>query len=197
MIFQPNTYSVLLVSASKKTAGAISSLLPAGEYDPVVRAGSLGEARRRMLEREFDLLLINSPLPDGPGIELAEDACAQTDAGVLLLTAAELFDDLRDRLTSGGVAALPKPTSGAVLSRALQMLCATRERLRGRRQRQATVEERMEEIRLVNRAKWLLISGRGLDEPAAHRLIEKRAMDRCASMGEIAREIIAAEGDFQ
>lgn len=197
MIFQPNTYSVLLVSASKKAAGAISALLPAGEYDPVTTAGSLGEARRRMLEREFDLLLINSPLPDGPGIELAEDACARTDAGVLLLTAAELFDDLRDRLTLGGVAALPKPTSGAVLSRALQMLCATRERLRGRGQRQATVEERMEEIRLVNRAKWLLISVRGLTEPAAHRLIEKRAMDRCASMAEVAREIIAAQADFQ
>jgi response regulator NasT len=48
----------------------------------------------------------------------------------------------------------------------------------------------MEEIRIVNRAKWLLISEIKMDEPNAHRYIEKQAMDRCVSKREIAEEII-------
>ena len=54
----------------------------------------------------------------------------------------------------------------------------------------ATVEEKMEEIRLVNRAKWLLIECLSMSEAEAHRYIEKQAMDRCVTRREIARGII-------
>jgi response regulator NasT len=48
----------------------------------------------------------------------------------------------------------------------------------------------MEEIRIVNRAKWILINELSMSEPEAHRYIEKQAMDRCISKGQIAKEII-------
>ncbi len=51
-------------------------------------------------------------------------------------------------------------------------------------------EEKMEEIRIVNRAKWLLISELKMDEQGAHRYIEKQAMDRCISKRIVAEEII-------
>mgnify|MGYP002627206063 CR=1 FL=1 len=51
--------------------------------------------------------------------------------------------------------------------------------------------EKMQEIRLVNRAKWLLISELNMDEQTAHRYIEKQAMDRCVSRRKIAEGIIA------
>ena len=53
-----------------------------------------------------------------------------------------------------------------------------------------TLEEKMAEIRLVNRAKWLLIDKKKIDEPEAHRYIEKQAMNRCVTKVQIAREII-------
>ena len=54
----------------------------------------------------------------------------------------------------------------------------------------AKKEEKMQEIRLVNRAKWLLISKDGLTEDEAHHRIEKLAMDRCITKREIAEYII-------
>ena len=48
----------------------------------------------------------------------------------------------------------------------------------------------MQEIRIVNRAKWLLITELKMTETDAHRYIEKQAMDRCVSKKEIAEEII-------
>ena len=52
----------------------------------------------------------------------------------------------------------------------------------------------MKEIRIVNRAKWLLVSELKMTEPDAHRYIEKQAMDRCVSKRQIAEEIIKTYG---
>ncbi len=48
----------------------------------------------------------------------------------------------------------------------------------------------MAEIRLINRAKWVLIEKQGMSEQDAHRYIEKQAMDRCVSKRIIAEEIL-------
>ena len=50
----------------------------------------------------------------------------------------------------------------------------------------------MQEIHLLNRAKWLLIEQRGMTEPEAHRFLEKQAMDRCVSKRRIAEELLGA-----
>lgn len=47
----------------------------------------------------------------------------------------------------------------------------------------------MAEIRLVNKAKWFLISELSMSEPEAHRYIEKQAMDRCIPKRSIAEEL--------
>ena len=52
------------------------------------------------------------------------------------------------------------------------------------------MEEKMEEIRLVNRAKLLLMEHMKMSEPEAHRYIEKQAMDRCISKATVAQNII-------
>ena len=49
---------------------------------------------------------------------------------------------------------------------------------------------KMQEIRQVNRAKWLLIENLKMTETDAHHYIEKQAMDRCVSRREIAMGII-------
>lgn len=48
----------------------------------------------------------------------------------------------------------------------------------------------MEEIRIVGRAKLLLIEKLKMTEPDAHRYIEKTAMDRCISKRAVAESII-------
>lgn len=48
----------------------------------------------------------------------------------------------------------------------------------------------MAEIRVVNRAKWILITELKMSEPDAHRYIEKQSMDQCISKRQIAEEII-------
>ena len=190
MVFQERTYSVLLVSASEKFNTTIMPLLPATDYWPVNTAKSVGEAQRRLLEDSYDIVLINAPLPDDFGMRLAIDTCGSSEAGVLLLVKNEHYNEIDAKVVTYGVMTLSKPTSLQMIAQSLRVLCATRERLRQMEAKQVTVEEKIEEIRLVNRAKWLLIECLSMAEADAHRYIEKQAMDLRITKREVAENII-------
>mgnify|MGYP004613480359 CR=1 FL=1 len=190
MVFQEKTYSVLIVSASDSFINSVMPLLPMTDYWPVTMVRSVGEARRRLTDTEFDIVLINTPLPDDFGMRLAIDICGTSGAGVLLLVKGDQYNDVYAKVVGYGVITLSKPTNRQMVAQNLRILCATRERMRQMQARQATVEEKIKEIRLVNRAKWLLIECLSMTEPEAHRYIEKQAMDLRISKREAAENII-------
>ncbi len=190
MVFQERTYAVLIVSSSEKFTLAARDLLPPTDYWPVESVGNAGEARRRLPEGSFDLVLIQTPLRDEFGSRLAMDICRSSGAGVLLLVKKELYDDVYAEVMEQGVMVLPVPASVQTVAQTLRILCAARERLRRMEEKQATVEEKIEEIRLVNRAKWLLIERLQMTETEAHRYIEKQAMDLRLTRKEVAENII-------
>ena len=190
MVFQEKTYSVLLVSAQEKFNTAISELLPMTDYWPCDTVSSVSAAKRRLAEQNYDIVIINAPLPDDFGMRLAIDICTESGAGVLLLVKSEMFESICAKTEPYGVVPLPRPTNRQMVSQALHVLRATRERMRRMEAKQATVEEKIEEIRLVNRAKWLLIECLSMTEGEAHRYIEKQSMDMRISRREVAENVI-------
>ncbi len=190
MSLKERVYSVLVVSAAEKLNIALSSLLAEAHCSPVRIVTHVSAAERAWSDQQFDFVLVNSPLPDDAGLRFAIDAGGAAGTVVLLLARAELYDDVRDKVAEHGVFTLAKPVNRAALALALDWMSSARERLRRMEKKTLSVEEKMEEIRLVNRAKWLLISELKMDEPPAHRYIEKQAMDRCISKKEVAEEIV-------
>ena len=106
-------YSVLLVSASQKFTQDVLPLLPERSFSPVVKAADVSSARRCLLERSFDLLIINTPLPDEFGTRLALDICESTQSGVLLLVRAEQYPDVSARVGASGVITRVKSSSAS------------------------------------------------------------------------------------
>ena len=190
MVFQERTYSVLIVTASERFTDSIMPLLPMTDYWPVQTASSVAEARRWLADTEVDIVLINTPLPDDFGMHLAIDICTGSGAGVLLLVKNDHYNEIYSKVVRYGVITLSKPTNRQMVAQNLRILCATRERIRQMQAKQATVEEKIKEIRLVNRAKWLLIECLNMTEAEAHRYIEKQAMDLRISRREAAENII-------
>lgn len=193
MVFQSDPYSVLLVSASEKLNAAVFPLLPGSDFWPVTAVGSLSRAKRLLLRQRYDLVIVNSPLPDGMGTDFAVNLCSETDAAVALLIRSELYEETNAATLPSGVVVVSKPTNSQLLLQVIRGLCAMRERLRAMRERQTTVEEKMEEIRLMNKAKWLLIEREGLTEQQAHERILRTAMERRTGKRAVAAEIIASE----
>ncbi len=191
MEFTERRYSVLLVSSSPKFNESMLALLPESRFYPVAAVSDVSSARRRLLENKYDIVIINAPLPDDFGTRLALCICENSGAGVLLLVKAEHYPDINGRVSPFGVLALPKPTSSQTVSQSLQLLCGTRERLRRMEQKTASIEEKMEERRIINRATLLLMEQLKMTEKEAHRFIEKQAMDRCVTRITIAQSILS------
>lgn len=190
MDLMERTYSALIVSAADSLDHALADMMPASRFDIVSKAGSISAAGRILTERAYDIVIINSPLPDDPGMRFALDAVRRGGTIVLLLVQAALYDQVYAKMSPHGVFVISKPLSRRTLETALDGAVSARERVRMLETGTVSIEEKMEEIRLVNRAKWLLIDRQHMDEPAAHRAIEKQAMDRCLTRREIAEEII-------
>lgn len=190
MVFQERTYGVLIVSAASSFFTVMEPLLPSTDYWPVVHAKSVAEAQRRLLEGTYDIVIINAPLPDDFGLRLAISTCTDSSSGVLLLVKNDLYNEIYTKAMPYGVLTLSKPTNSQLIVQSLRVLCATRELLLQMEQKQMSVEKKIEEIRLVNRAKWLLIECLGMKESDAHRYIEKQAMDLRISKSEMAENII-------
>ena len=190
MDLKEQIYSVLVVSASENFNNALSGLLPAFRYAPVRYVSGISAAKRILSERDFDFLILNSPLPDGSGMDLAIDFSSSSGGIALLIVRSDMLEGIRGKVTPHGVFTLSKPLSIEMFSAALDWMASARERLRNSEKKSLTFEEKMREIRLVNRAKWLLITELKMEEPQAHRYIEKQAMDRCVTRIEVAEEII-------
>lgn len=190
MVFRERTYSVLLVSSSDKFNTTVTAMLPPSEYWPVHTAATAAKARGLLSEQDFDIVMINAPLSDESGTELAQRAGSGSHTCVLMLVKSELFESASSKLTEYGVMTLAKPTNAAMMSQALRALCAMREKARIIEDKQATLEEKMQEIRLVNRAKWTLIECLGMSEEEAQRYIVRRSQDLRISKSETAKSII-------
>ena len=103
--------TILLVTASRKSADMLLSLIQADGWRPerILVAGSCNEARRLLIENHVDLILINTPLSDEFGHDFAIYACQNTLSGVLMLVKSELSDSVSERVEQDGVFVVTKP----------------------------------------------------------------------------------------
>ena len=184
-----NIYKVLVAGANDKTFALLQTLLPGSSYDPPLRAGSAGEAKRMALDYAVDIAILNAPMRDEFGTQLALNL-AQDNVGVLLLVPGESFDGVRDQVEDEGVMALAKPLTRQTLEMGLHMITALRGKLLQMDRRNRALQEKMTDIRTINRAKWLLIEQLRMTESEAHYYIERQAMDTRLSRREVAENII-------
>ena len=148
------------------------------------------EARRALTEKDYGAVFINTPLKDEFGTELAETAVTVTAAAVMLIVRQDVFDGVEASMERLGVFLVSKPIVKQTLYQAVSLMISTETRLNAYRLKAENLNKKMEEIKLVGRAKLLLISKLAFTEQEAHKYIEKQAMDRCVKRAEVAADII-------
>ena len=190
MIFESKKYSVLVVSSSDKMKEAFRNFLPSTKYSSVIFVSSIAAAKRAVLDKFYDFVIINTPLSDDFGTSFAVDVCNKSSSVCLLMVKAELIEKINYQVTQYGVFTISKPVSVSSMEQALRFMISARERLVRMDKKTDSIEEKMKEIRIVNRAKWLLIENLNMSESEAHRYIEKQAMDSCQSKLSVAQDIL-------
>ena len=181
-------HSILIVSASEQFEAIIKQSLR--DYVVIDSGKSAAHARRRLLEKAYDLVAINAPLPDETGEQLALDIAEQTHASVLLVMPSQVYDFVLDQVTDRGILVLPKPMQRSQMEKAVRFLTAVQGRIHQLEKQIRTVEDKMEEIRLVSQAKLLLMQKKQMTEDEAHRYIGRQAMNNGVSRKRVAERIV-------
>ena len=77
--------SALIVSSQADGNTAFSELLTRAGFAPPVICRSCSEARRMLIDRSFDLIIVNTPLSDETGEKFACDAADGLLSSVILI----------------------------------------------------------------------------------------------------------------
>lgn len=182
-------YSVLIVSSSEQFNIAAKKVLPDRRFNVIETRKSASAARRELLVREYDIILVNAPLSDGLGTEFAVDVAEKHSSGIIFTVPAEVYGSVSDHLIDYGVLTLSKPLKTSELERMIKLLIALNDRLRKAQKKIVTLNEKMDELKLVSRAKIILV-GKGMSEDEAHEYIIREAMNSGLTKKQVAENII-------
>ena len=139
-----------------------------------------------------DLVILDVKMPVLDGISAAERIAADHLAPVVILTAfsqRELVERARD---AGAMAYLVKPFTKADLVPAIEIAVSRFQEISALESEVGTLRDRLEVRKLLDRAKGLLQTQRGITEAEAFRWIQKTSMDRRMTMRAVSEELLAA-----
>jgi response regulator NasT len=183
--------SALIISSTEKNASVFSELLNAASIKQIAFLPSSNEARRLLTELDFDLVVVNAPLRDESGEDLSRDIASKSLSQVILAVKNEFYNEISAACENDGVLTIPKPVDKALFWSALMLAKSTHSRIkRILAEKNGHLKQQIDDIRIVNRAKWILISYMNMNEKEAHRFIEKQAMDMRATKRVIAEGIL-------
>ena len=180
----------LIVSKSDKAVTFFKGILKEDRYSDILTAASGVEARRILSDQDFDLCIIDIPLKDEPGSELAYKASENTACQVILTIKADYFDEVTHKMEEYGIMTVAKPINRSMFWTALKMADAIGVRMGRLQKEKDKLLQKIEDLRLVNRAKLTLITHLNMSENDAHKYIERQAMDMRRTRREVAENII-------
>ncbi|PYG86660.1 response regulator receiver and ANTAR domain protein [Ruminiclostridium sufflavum DSM 19573] len=184
-----NARGVFIVCSKPELIKDLRALMLQQGYSSVEYALSASEARRKLDYFEPGLILVNAPLQDELGVELVLDIADKTDAGIIVLSRHEHLAEMQYKLERVGALVLPKPISRTILIQTAKFAVQSRKSIKGLKLQNDDLEKRIQDRKIVEKAKWILVEKMNMTEPQAHRYIQKRAMDLRISQLKVAEEI--------
>lgn len=186
--------SILIVEKDRERAlKIVDGLAAAGDHDISVIAEESGLARRITAQRP-DIVLIDVANPSRDVLEELALASGPMERPVAMfvdrsdeqMTRAAIEAGVSAYVVDGLQSERIKPILDAAIAR-FHMFQKMRAEL-------AATRAALEERKIIDRAKAILMKARGIDEEAAYALLRKTAMDQKRRVAEIAQQLVMAAG---
>ncbi|MBP67979.1 MAG: response regulator [Acidimicrobiales bacterium] len=159
-------------------------------YEVVGDTARGDQALELVAQHEPDVVILDIKMPGLDGIETARRVAASHDAAVVILTAFSQRNLIDRAIDAGALAYLVKPFQRCDLVPAIEVARARHREMRALTDQAATLADRLEARKTIDRAKGVLTAEAGLKEPEAFRFIQQTAMSGRVSMADVARQVL-------
>ncbi len=186
---------VLIVDDERSARESLRELLATLGHDVVDAVADAASAEVRAKELHPDAILMDVHLPGANGIEAAQAISRALPGIAIVLISGDDTIQLTDAEAdaSGAVAFLPKPVPPRVLDSTIRLAVARTGALSVARKEAADLKQMLEDRKLIERAKGILMRRTGCSEPEAYRILQRSSQDRSKRMVDIAKAVLDAE----
>lgn len=181
---------ILLVCSSEKGTKVYTENLRSMGYVHIDTESNGGAARRKLLSENYEIIIIDTPLKDEFGTDIATKFSVSENSGIILVTKSEKADILASKVEEYGVFVIPKPFTRAIFHQGVRFVSTSLKRFSKLRNEKNKLLKQVDDIKKIDRAKCLLIQYKSMTEEQAHRYLEKQAMDSRLTRREVADKII-------
>lgn len=191
----PMSVRVLIVDGDAGARALLAGQLTETGHTVVAQASSGAEAVALAAELSPEVVLLEVQLPDGSGVAAAGLITRGSPTSGVVLVAGNpetvLTDD--DVTATGAFAVLPKPAPRCIVECTVRLAAARARELASARYEAGTARRQLEERKVIERAKGILMRRTGSSEQEAYRILQRSSQDRATPMIALARAVLASE----
>lgn len=189
---------ILLAEDDDDARAILVELLGALGHTVAAQVATGREAVERAKELRPDAVLLDVHMPDGSGIEAAQEIRQAVPSAAVVLFSGDQSVSLSDEEISAtaAVAFLPKPTPPRMLDSTLRMAVRRAKELSSAQGEAASARQQLENRKLIERAKGILMRRTGSSEQEAYRILQRTSQDRSVPMVEIAKAVLESEPNY-
>lgn len=183
-------YKILVVDDEPIIRMDLTEILEREGYEVVAEAKNGEEAIELAHRHRPDLVIMDVKMPVMNGIKATDIIRKFTDSSVLLLTAYSHKELVQEARQSGVTAYLVKPVSEEDLIPAVEIALSQRERVSSFQKDIQDLQQKIEERKIVERAKGKLMNKLQLNEEEAYKWLQRQSMETRVSMAKLAEELL-------
>lgn len=180
----------LLISRCEEEKVLLTNILSASLYNRIATFKREEEAKELLKERDFDLVIIRIPKPDPSVCELTDYIIARGIGQVILIVDKDYLETTEKEAGDKGVFTSPWPIDETHFRNLLKFTKVSYNRLSRLYDENHMLVQKIEDIRIIDRAKCILTAYFQMSEKEAHRSIEKQAMDMRITKRKVAEGIL-------
>jgi len=163
----------------------------------VGEAGTGRELIELCHQRNPELIITDIQMPDMDGIDAAAELARERAIPVILVSAFH-DDSYIERARQNHILAyLVKPITDTDLQPAIAIAMDRFQEFHALRQETDNLKQALEDRKLIERAKGILMKRTGLEEPDAFRRLQKIATTKCMKLVDVAKTIVTADEVMQ
>ncbi len=180
----------LIVGASEELFKTINDVLVQSEFETVLSAQTIEQGWELIAQAGADLVFMNSLAPKKADLDFIAKVSERPDMAIVVLVRESMLEAVENALVKTKALVLGMPIARQALIQSIKIARSLTNKFTHIQMENDKLKQKIEDLKVLDRAKCCLVAFLRMNEEQAHRYIQKRAMDMRVTQREVAEDIL-------